>query len=131
MFPIFFGKVEHNSLQLDNPDEFRRYLLSLQDKQVEVIVRLPRKDRTTQQNKYYWSCVVGIPAEHFGYLPEEMHEAYKWMFLRLHEEGKPETVKSTTSLSTIEFNEFVEKCRQWTAEQDLVIPDPEQVELSV
>jgi hypothetical protein len=47
----------------------------------------------------------------------------------MHEEGKPETVKSTTLLSTVEFSEFVEKCRQWAAEQGFNIPDPTKVEL--
>ncbi len=128
--PIFLGKVENNTLILDTPDRFRNYLHRLKGKQVEVIVRLPKKDRTTQQNKWYWVCVVGIPAEHYGYLPEEMHDCYKLMFLRCHDEGKPETIKSTTQLSTKEFMEYIEKCRQWAAEQGFVIPDPKNVELN-
>lgn len=83
--------------------------------------------RTLKANAYYWVAVVGIPAQHFGYSVEEMHEALKWLFLRKFEEGKPETVRSTTELSTVEFSEYVEKCRKWAAEEGLVIPDPDEV----
>ena len=82
-------------------------------------------NRTNLQNRWYWSCVVGIPAGEIGYLPEEMHEAFKWMFLRKSEDRtKPPTVRSTTTLTTQEFSEYVEKCRQWCAENGYVIPDP-------
>lgn len=127
--PIFLGDVEKGKLVLQRPDRFDCYLLTLSGKAVEVIVSTIKKDRTKRQNRWYWSCVIGIPAEHYGYLPEEMHEAYKWMFLRQHGEGKPETVKSTATLSTIEFTEYIEKCRQWAAEQGFIIPDPKEVEL--
>jgi hypothetical protein len=82
--------------------------------------------RTKQQNKYYWVAVVGIPAKDIGYSNEEMHEAYKIMFLRMHKEGCPETVRSTTDLNTKEFTEYVEKCRMWAAENGYEIPDPEE-----
>ena len=126
---IFLASVKSGKLNFDNTSQFKDYLFSLNDKRVEVIVRLPRKDRTSRQNSWYWSCVVGIPAEHFGYLPEEMHEAYKFMFLKREEQGKPLTVRSTTTLSTLEFTTFIENCRQWASTQGLIIPDPASVEL--
>lgn len=89
---------------------------------------LPKKvKRTQQQNKWYWACVVGIPADHFGYLPDEMHAAYKMMFLRVLGGRGPETIKSTTTLNTQEFSEYVEKCRMWAANEGIVIPDPDDV----
>lgn len=127
--PIFLASVRQGKLVFNNPAGFNNYLLKLNDKSVDVVVRFPRKDRSDKQNRWYWKCVVGIPAEHFGYLPEEMHEAYKFIFLRLHEEGKPETVRSTATLSTIEFKLYTEKCQQWAAEQGIYIPDPKQVEV--
>jgi len=130
MNPIFLGSIQKGKLTLNNPEGFDRWLIRLEGKSVEVVVRLPRKDRSNNQNRWYWRCVVGIPAEHFGYLPEEMHDCYKMMFLRMNEEGRPETIKSTTSLSTVEFSDFVEKCRQWAAERGMVIPDPESIVLS-
>jgi hypothetical protein len=128
MFPIFLGKVEKGKLILQEQDRFNAYLVSLGKQNVDIIVKTWRKPRSNQQNKWYWACVVGIPAEYYGYLPEEMHDAYKMMFLREHKKGKPETIRSTTTLSTIEFNEFTFKCQQWAAEQGLVIPNPCEVD---
>lgn len=91
---------------------------------IAIPFKLPRSQ---QQNKYYWGCVVDIPAREIGYTSEEMHEAYKWMFLRMHEEGRPETVRSTTSLNTAEFKEYIDKCVMWCAEQGFVIPDATSV----
>ena len=129
MTPVFLASIIKEKLVFNNPEPYYRYLRSLNNKSVEVVIRLPRKDRSNQQNKWYWACVVAIPAEHFGYLPEEMHEAYKLLFLRLHEEGKPETVRSTATLSTVEFKEYTEKCQQWCAEQGIVIPDPNEISI--
>lgn len=113
----------------DYVDKFNEYLIPLEGKEIEVIVRRRKKGRTNPQNAWYWSCVVGLAAEHFGYTPDEMHEAYKFMFLQRKEQDKPITVKSTTSLSTVEFTEYVEKCRQFCAEEGIVIPDPGDIEL--
>jgi hypothetical protein len=52
------------------------------------------------------------------------------MFLRRIESGKPETVRSTTSLSTKEFGTYCEQCRQWAAEQGFNIPDPKKFDFS-
>lgn len=82
--------------------------------------------RTRRQNSYYWSVVVSIPAQEIGYFPEEMHDAFKIMFLKKHEEGKPETTRSTSSLTTDEFTEYISRCRHWCAEQGIYIPDPEE-----
>jgi hypothetical protein len=124
---IFRGTVKSGKANIYNQKIFADYLRSLEGQEVEIIVRKPRKIRTNQQNAWYWVCVVGIPAEHFGYTSEEMHEAYKFMFLRRHEEGKPETVRSTTTLTTKEFGDFVDKCIHWCAEQGISIPGPKEI----
>jgi hypothetical protein len=129
MNPIFLGKIDKGNIILRERDKFYLYLRSMDNQEVEVIVRRPRRSRTDQQNRWYWACVVGIPAEHFGYTVDEMHESFKYLFLRRPEEpGKPVTMRSTTDLSTKGFTEYVEKCRQWCAEQNIVIPDPDQVD---
>ena len=129
MTPLFFGKVKNNKVIFEKVDLLNGYLISLEGKDIEIIIRKRKKNRTISQNSWYWSCVVGIAAEHFGYEPDEMHEAYKFMFLRKHAEGKPETVRSTVSLTTVEFSSYVEKCRQFCAEEGIVIPDPGEIDL--
>lgn len=123
--PVFFATVENGKLLFSQKELLQTHILSFEGQDVDVIIRKHKKVRTQRQNRYYWIAVVGIPAKHFWYLPEEMHDCFKMMFLRKHEEGKPETVKSTTGLTTVEFNEYVEKCCQWCAENGIVIPQPE------
>lgn len=130
IYPIWRCIIEDGKLTILEQEKFMNYLKGFRPGEMEMIVRRAKRGRSDDQNKWYWVCVVRIPAEHFGYFDEEMHEAYKFMFLRKEEPGKPITVRSTTSLSTIEFAEFVEKCRVWAASEGLVIPDPDKVDLS-
>ena len=57
--PIFNGVVSKGKLKLSNTDRFNNYLLSL-DGEVEVLVRYPKKDRSLNQNRYYFGVVVEI-----------------------------------------------------------------------
>jgi len=133
--PIFDATVKNGKVIFHNLELLNGYLISLEKKEVEVVIRKKKKHRTNPQNAYYWACVVGnpnekgSPAEHFGYTAEELHEAYKFMFLRKHAEGKPDTVRSTKDVSTVEFSAYVEQCRQFCAEEGIYIPDPNEVDL--
>src|SRR3990167_2944614 len=136
--PIFKGIVENGRLRLLDPEVFKDYIASFfkEKKEVSVWVKPKRKLRTTgkpdeasNQNGYYWVAVVRIPADHFGYTDKEMHDAFRYMFLRKEEQGKPPTLGTTTVMNTQEFAEYVEKCRRWCAEQGLVIPNPGEIVL--
>ena len=64
--------------------------------------------------------------DELGYNQEETHEALKWKFLR--KGGKLETVKSTTSLTTTEFETFLELVRIWAiTDMGITIPLPDEV----
>lgn len=69
-----------------------------------------------KENNYYWGVVLDAIADTTGYTPEEVHDAMRWKFLRVG--GRFERVKSTTSLSTHEFEEYLEKIRMF-ANQEL------------
>lgn len=114
-------------LSMRNAALFSEYLLAVEG-DVRVTVGRRKRGRTNPQNGWYWAAVVAIPARHFGYTPVEMHEAFKYMFLRREEPGKPVTVGSTTPMTTAEFSEYAERCRQWCAEQGMLIPDPGEYE---
>jgi len=127
MIPVFNAYVKRGKVIFDHQEQWDGYLFTLESKYVHVTIKKRQKKRSNPQNNWYWACVVAIPAEHFGYLPEEMHDAYKLMFLKEGNPDKPVTLKSTTRLSTVEFNEYVEKCRQWCAEQGIYIPNPDEI----
>jgi len=130
--PVFLGRVtEQGRLHLEQRGMFRRWLSSLAGKDVELVVRRRRKQRSLQQNAYYHGVIVKMLADHFGYRPEEMHEALKFEFLRRDPDDRRPlaTVRSTTSLSTQDFEDFQERVRQWALEEhEVLIPLPNEVE---
>lgn len=127
--PIFLAEIRNNQIIYARPDLVEMYLGSFEGKPVNVSIERVRKNRTANQNSWYWACVVSIPAEHYGYTKDEMHEAYKLMFLKKESFDKPTTIKSSANLSTGEFTEYVENCRNWAAEQGFVIPDPNEIKI--
>lgn len=78
--------------------------------------------RSLPQNRSYWGLIVQVLSDELGYPLEEVHEMLKGMFLSevrfiktkngLKEIRIP---KSTTSLSTIEFNDFMTQIRTWAS----------------
>lgn len=129
--PVFTGHVsEAGQLQLDQRPMLERYLRGLAGKPVELVVRRRRKQRSDRQSRYYWGVIVSILAEHFGYRREEMHEALKFEFLRVDpDDTRPlATVRSTTSLSTVEMEDYLDAVRMWAlTEYEVLIPLPNEV----
>ncbi len=127
--PKFYGLSNNGTIDFETWKQFSRYLLSMNGKRVEVVVKPYRRQRTIPQNNYWHGVVTVILGEHFGYTGEEMHEALKFEFLRKEESGKPPTVRSTTDLNTVEFNQLIETVQIWAAsEYGVFIPDPEKVD---
>ena len=127
--PIFLGKVSNDTLQLQTPDKFRQYLYSLKGQQVEVVVRLPKKERSNPQNRYMWGVVYELLSETTGYTSNEIHDAMRMLFLQDNLRKIP-TLRSTTELTTIEMETYLENIRQWAAQElNCVIPEPNQVEV--
>jgi len=86
----------------------------------------PKKNRSNQQNRYYFGVVCKLSGQHCGYEQEEMHQEYAKMFLSYEKNGKT-FVKSTTKLKTAEFEGYMEKCRRWAAmELQVYIPFPNE-----
>jgi hypothetical protein len=100
---------------------------------VDVIIRKPRKHRSSHQNAYYWGVVIDILAKHFGYEPEEMHDALLAELWRDHsrtKNGMLSPIKRTSSMSTVEFEDYCARVRRWAVQNYGVrIPEPNEVEL--
>ncbi len=127
--PKFYGQAKNGVMDIFNLSDWRRYLLTLDGSKCEIVVKKFRKKRTSPQNAYYWGVVIDILGKHFGYTPDEMHEAIKIEFLSISHEGKPDTARSTKSLTTQEFNELIEIIKVWAATKfGVFIPDAEKVE---
>ena len=95
---------------------------SLKDGDYEIVVF--KRDRSIMQNRYLWWGVYGTIAEYTGYDQEYIHEVMKHKFL-LDSSGKIPVPRSTTSLNTKEFTDYVDAIRNFMAEF-VYIPSAEE-----
>ena len=94
-----------------------------------IINVLEYKKRSAKENNYYWGVVVEITAEYFGYTPQEMHDAWKHMFLIDETPGRPPRIRSTADekFTTLDAEKYYERIRAYMAvEHGFVIPLPNE-----
>jgi hypothetical protein len=131
--PIFYGTVSGGGkIVYDYPSRYGSWLGKLAGKRVEVIVRRERVQRSTQANRYYWGVVVPLLAEEWGYEKQEMHEVLAMHFLRIEDcpvTGAPRR-KRTPDTDTAEFAAYTDSCIRLAAEHGIVVPSPNEVEVS-
>jgi hypothetical protein len=110
----------------------------LDGKKVLVTVAEVKRVRTTQQNRYYWGCVVKLITDAFrdaGNMvnAEDVHEFLKAEVGRLSQvlvTRDGEVLRgpgSTAKLTTTEFSNYIEVVKAWAAEVlGLAIPSPDE-----
>lgn len=125
MIPIFRAKVENGKLT-GLPVKFNSYLETLEGKYVEVKVQKERSQRSLNQNAYYWGVVIELLANTTGYTPDEMHEVCRYQFLKSVNRDGLEYVQSTATLSTVDFEHYLENIKQWAGMLNIIIPDPNE-----
>lgn len=132
MKPFFFGKIIDGRVKLDRADAFREYVAKFKNgATIEMTIDLRKDTRSDNQNRYYWGVVIQILSDHFGYFPEDMHEALKLKFLLQDIKPFP-AVKSTAKMKTDEFEDYLDKVRMWAmAEFEINIPLPNEVEFDL
>lgn len=95
-----------------------------------------KQNRSNNQNAYYWGVIIELLSEHTGFERDEMHEVLKHKFLRYtvwipKKEGVKEQsiiAKSTTKLTTKQFEEYQGQIRQWaSSDLGLFLPEPHEV----
>jgi hypothetical protein len=98
-------------LRFDDNDGLRAFLMSFKEgSEVEVVVKQRKRLRSLNQNSYYWAYLRLI-SEETGNLEDDLHEAFKKEFVpseKLSIFGiEVPKYKTTTSLSTMEFSEYI------------------------
>ena len=132
MTPIFFANQKNGELQIEQAQEFKSHVHSLGEKRLEVTVKPYKKNRSRNQNKYLWGVVYKIISEHTGEDQDDLHYHFKNKFLETKgKSGKLKSSKSTKKLSTIEFEEYIDKIVRWAASWDCQIPSPNEIDYSL
>lgn len=127
--PVFLASVHGGSLFATNSPKYDLYLRSLEGQEVEVIVRKVRKRRSVRENDYYHGVVVKMIADELGYEePMDVHMELRRKFLPMDDTGPLMKSRSTTSLSTVEMEDYLSRIRVWAATfLGLMIPLPNEV----
>jgi len=123
------GQVENGKLQLYETATFNMNLGLLEGKRIELTVKEYKKSRTIPQNSLYWFYLNFIGKE-IGEVPEDLHSTFKAMFL-VDRKTKIPIVRSTTTLNTEEFSEYIERIAQRVASIGIVLPDPNIIDLNL
>ena len=129
------GTVINGKFRPYDKERFIAEFKSLEGKRIEVIVRPESRQRSNPQNKYYWGVVLKILSNETGYEPDELHLIFKDLFLKEYAEINKEDkrivipyLKSTTELSTQEFEDYLTRIKRWAAiELNIYIPEPNEV----
>lgn len=126
---VYRGRVENGRLILDPPDQdaFTRDYKAMEGKLVDLRLVRHRNQRTLSQQAFYWSVVLPLFADFCGYERDEMHDALRMQFLATHLDDKFPSVRSTTSLDTIDFSDYLAAIRRLAAKLGCDIPEPNEV----
>lgn len=128
--------VKNGKYTLQNPELFKKDVQRLEGKPAYLAVGELKKNRSGNQNRYYWGIVVEILSNELGYTPDEIHEILKSKFLMkktimLDNSEEFKIAHSTTKLSTKEFEEYAKNIRVWSAiELEIQIPEPNELDFN-
>lgn len=97
-----------------------------------IAIKKQRAVRSASQSRYYFGVVLSYLVDETGYTKEECHQLMGRMFLRYDKElpnGTVESfVRSTTTLSTMEMEEYLERIRVFAlTELGTYIPLPNEI----
>jgi len=122
-----YGVIKAGKIDYYDEATLSAWLEKNEGKEIKVdFGRRSKKDRSIDQNAYYWGVLVKEVVDFTGEETEDIHEFYKKEFLAY--DGLFITkFKSTTDLDTGEFNEFCRKIRNWAWHfLTLHLPEPNE-----
>lgn len=130
--PVIPGFVEGGKFTADDKDLFRRAFWPHERKRVVLTVKRERKDRSLNQNNYYWGVVVTMIGQAIGETDiESVHEVLKRehnYYIRTVSGRDIRVPLSTADLNTADFEAYMERVRRWASEYlSLYIPLPNEV----
>lgn len=127
----FDGTVsDAGGLVLDRGTDWAQALRGYIGRRITITLGRRTKPRSDKQNAYYWGVVLQEIALYTGHDPDEVHEAMGLKFRLIGDPYFGASIRSTTSFSTVEMEDYLEHIRAWAlVELDLTIPLPNEVVL--
>lgn len=131
--PIITGRVEGGKFVASNANLFRKAFWSHEGREVDVVVKRHRKNRSVNANAYYWGKVIPMIGEAIGESDAEaVHEMLKMehnYYIKTVGKRELRVPLSTADLSTEDFQAYIDRVKRWGSEWlSLYIPDPGEAE---
>ena len=127
MKKILHAEIIDGELYFEEVEKYKEFLNKNNNKKLAITLDT-NLIRSIKQNSYYWGFVIEIFSKEIGYEREDVHEILKREFLPKREIKTKreafEVVKSTTDLSTVEFMNYIRKCRVLGGRMNIQIPLP-------
>jgi CRISPR/Cas system CSM-associated protein Csm2 small subunit len=121
---VFQAEIKNGKTVWYDPQHVVQFIAKLEGARIIVTIEKWRGRRSDQANRFYWGAVVDAISEHTGYEKSEVHSILGMMFLLAEKDGR-KYVRSTATLNTAEFSEFLDRVIRWAAmELGVVISDP-------
>ena len=146
IWPIWTVTVgPQGEILFHDKESWEKFKYNFYGKDMSLILKNLVKDRSRQEEKYYWAVVVRMVAEEMSVSRQEAHNTMASIFLTVEERSpagfRYKRVMSTTELGDRRYDEYIFKeCVPWaslpTGEDglnaesglDLFIPDPTKVD---
>lgn len=131
MNKIFKGRVEKQRLVLQDPNEMRSYIASLDGQDIEMTIGRKIDKRTHNQNDYLW-FINRLISEETGMEAEDVHTYLKERFApkrKVTIKGVETTMpKGTSQFTKEEFSDYIERIKRFgSMELNLIIPDSDEL----
>ena len=125
---------DSGALKPADPMAWRVGISRLSGKPVHVTIQTRRRPRSRAENNYYFGVVLTMIGLETGHTPEEVHDSAPVVSLRRVLDSRLGwIVRSTTTFSTVEMEDYLTEVRAWAASfLGLIIPLPnESIEVSL
>jgi hypothetical protein len=136
----FQGHAKNGSIRFKERENVVRFLESIEERPVTVIIKEVKSVRSLGWNNFYWAVVIPYVRQGLidvGYDPDELdseivHEYLKKRFLKKevyspHKEEIMSVTKRTSKLTNGEFKEYISEVQRWATKfLHIYIPDPHE-----
>jgi len=92
---------------------------------LEVVIKPYKRNRTVEQNDYYWTVLTHISQE-TGYTKDDLHDMMRYKFLGMQKKEVAgvviEYLPSTTKLKVGDMADYITQIDAWSAERGIALP---------
>jgi len=122
----FLGKAEAGEFKPNYADQRRAWLASQEAKELQETFAPPEKDKTAEQQGYYFGVMCLQGGEALGYTKDELDAALRQKHLPWIHGKKMSYQKTLDRLSRKEYSRYIDDCIITLAKHGYAVPPPDR-----